>query len=534
MFISQPFERRLVQDDYPYSSSLPTIDHGYSLLTSSFHPPPTTSIDDTFLPSSSNPLFMDENEWFTYPTQEENDMNLFPITTTTMNNNNNNNNNNNSNNNNMTSPMPLSSSIPPLTSNYSPQSELSSMVSPQLSLDTMQTIIQPSPSQQQQQPQEEEKEKDVFHYIMMQQQDNNTNTNNNSITNNNNNININNNNIHDHQDKMISTKGHRRRRSSSVPSLFHSIKKHIPMSPVYDTNQDPMYVPPLPQPSTIPPSSSSNSTSPYLIYYPHHPHHHHRQYDLATTTTVNNNNNHNNHHHNHIMMMNKNPNTTMKKPLPIKIKRHSPPMKQTTSTPLNQQQLDEKLLRINFNDVTVAELKDYLRERNLSVAGRKAELTNRLYKEKQRIALLQTQRNKERKENQEEKEGKKEEEKEKEFKMKHNDIKEQNQQHLPHLYPIVPSQQQQQQHSPIASPHIHHLTNQINHLAFQSPSPLQSELPSPTSTTTSSIDQHQQPSQLPQSQQFIFSFDDHMYPHSSSSSSSWSNQEDLNMFQYLN
>ncbi|KAI9300603.1 hypothetical protein BJ944DRAFT_272791 [Cunninghamella echinulata] len=484
MFISQPFERRLAQDEYPYSSSLPTMDHGYSLLTSSFHPPPTTSIDDTFLPSSSNPLFMDENEWFAYPNQEENDVNLFPTTTTTS-----------MNNNNTTSPMPSSSSIPPLTSNYSPQSELSSMVSPQLSLDTMQTMIQPSSSssQQQQQPQEEEKEKDVFHYIMMQQQNNN------------------NNNIHDHQDKMVPTKGHRRRRSSSVPSLFHSIKKHIPMSPVYDTNQDPLYVPPLPQPSAI---TSSNSTSPYLIYYPHYPHptHHHHQYDLATTN-------------NNIMVMNKNSNATMKKPLPIKIKRHSPPMKQTTSTPLNQQQLDEKLLRINFNDVTVAELKDYLRERNLSVAGRKAELTNRLYKEKQRIALLQTQKNKE---NQEEKEPQ-----EKEIKMKHTNIKEQNQHRL---YPVVPSQQQQQQqqqqqHSPIASPHIHHLTNQINHLAFQSPSPLQSELPSPTSTAAS-IDQQQQQQPPPPSQQFIFSFDDHMYPHPSSSS--WSNQEDLNMFQYLN
>jgi hypothetical protein len=74
------------------------------------------------------------------------------------------------------------------------------------------------------------------------------------------------------------------------------------------------------------------------------------------------------------------------KPLPIQIQRN-PVSNPRNAAPiaLDQQQLDDKLRQVNFNDVTVAELKDLLRERNLSVAGRKAELTNRLYNELQRV-----------------------------------------------------------------------------------------------------------------------------------------------------
>lgn len=74
------------------------------------------------------------------------------------------------------------------------------------------------------------------------------------------------------------------------------------------------------------------------------------------------------------------------KPLPIQIKKLT---KEPTST-ANQKnldpesyrrQLDEKLSKINFDDITVAELKETLRERGLSASGRKAELMNRLQEE---------------------------------------------------------------------------------------------------------------------------------------------------------
>ncbi|KAI9265644.1 hypothetical protein EDC94DRAFT_488830, partial [Helicostylum pulchrum] len=46
-----------------------------------------------------------------------------------------------------------------------------------------------------------------------------------------------------------------------------------------------------------------------------------------------------------------------------------------------RRQLDQKLEKINFDDITVAELKEALRERGLSATGRKAELLARLKRE---------------------------------------------------------------------------------------------------------------------------------------------------------
>lgn len=72
------------------------------------------------------------------------------------------------------------------------------------------------------------------------------------------------------------------------------------------------------------------------------------------------------------------------KPLPIQIQRVNA-KNATTTKPLDaeshRRQLDEKLEKVNFEDITVAELKEMLRERGLSATGRKAELMNRLREE---------------------------------------------------------------------------------------------------------------------------------------------------------
>ncbi|KAK4513399.1 uncharacterized protein ATC70_005397 [Mucor velutinosus] len=76
--------------------------------------------------------------------------------------------------------------------------------------------------------------------------------------------------------------------------------------------------------------------------------------------------------------------STAPKPLPIQIQRVSA-QNTTTAKPLDaethRRQLDEKLEKVNFDDITVAELKEMLRERGLSATGRKAELMNRLKEE---------------------------------------------------------------------------------------------------------------------------------------------------------
>lgn len=67
-----------------------------------------------------------------------------------------------------------------------------------------------------------------------------------------------------------------------------------------------------------------------------------------------------------------------KRPLPVQIPRvHQTQMSKPT-TEAQRQKLDEKLERVNFDDITVAELKEMLRERGLSATGRKAELLRRL------------------------------------------------------------------------------------------------------------------------------------------------------------
>lgn len=77
-----------------------------------------------------------------------------------------------------------------------------------------------------------------------------------------------------------------------------------------------------------------------------------------------------------------------KRPLPVKIPRVLPPAQTLHHhhpkggiTEAQRRQLDEKLERVNFDDITVAELKEMLRERGLSATGRKAELLRRLKNE---------------------------------------------------------------------------------------------------------------------------------------------------------
>ncbi|KAI8991048.1 hypothetical protein BDF20DRAFT_842379 [Mycotypha africana] len=81
-----------------------------------------------------------------------------------------------------------------------------------------------------------------------------------------------------------------------------------------------------------------------------------------------------------------------KVPLPIQIKRlirshqannvnHKAPL----DPEQHRRQLDKKLEKVNFDDITVAELKEMLRERGLSATGRKAELMHRLKEEHGRM-----------------------------------------------------------------------------------------------------------------------------------------------------
>ncbi|KAI8067106.1 hypothetical protein BC940DRAFT_319543 [Gongronella butleri] len=138
-------------------------------------------------------------------------------------------------------------------------------------------------------------------------------------------------------------KGHRRRRSSSVPSLFYSKKRQPMMMHGFSAQQaqpmgyEPAMVPPLSQVQvqTMQPNS----------------------YQMP-----------------------------FQKPMPIQIQRNPPKSAKKAPAPKrSQEDLDASLLKINFDDVTVAELKELLRERNLSIAGRKAELHERLHREKQRV-----------------------------------------------------------------------------------------------------------------------------------------------------
>lgn len=65
---------------------------------------------------------------------------------------------------------------------------------------------------------------------------------------------------------------------------------------------------------------------------------------------------------------------------PVAIERvHKPMPKPVTCDPVEtQKKLEDQLIQLNFEDVTVAELKEMLRERGLPATGKKAILTDRL------------------------------------------------------------------------------------------------------------------------------------------------------------
>jgi hypothetical protein len=65
---------------------------------------------------------------------------------------------------------------------------------------------------------------------------------------------------------------------------------------------------------------------------------------------------------------------------PVAIERvHKPQPKVIQCDPIEtQKKLDEQLIQLNFEDVTVAELKEMLRDRGLPATGKKAILTDRL------------------------------------------------------------------------------------------------------------------------------------------------------------
>ncbi|KAI8379651.1 uncharacterized protein BYT42DRAFT_569526 [Radiomyces spectabilis] len=68
-------------------------------------------------------------------------------------------------------------------------------------------------------------------------------------------------------------------------------------------------------------------------------------------------------------------------PVPIeRINRPAPSKKPAT---LNQAEMDEQLLKANFDDITVTELKEMLRQRGLPVNGKKATLIERLQNARQ-------------------------------------------------------------------------------------------------------------------------------------------------------
>lgn len=77
------------------------------------------------------------------------------------------------------------------------------------------------------------------------------------------------------------------------------------------------------------------------------------------------------------------------KALPIQIKRVTSTAQSNRPVDVEsyRQQLDEKLINVNFDDITVAELKEMLRERGLSATGRKAELMTRLREERELLML---------------------------------------------------------------------------------------------------------------------------------------------------
>ncbi|ORZ19597.1 hypothetical protein BCR42DRAFT_410081 [Absidia repens] len=330
-YSQQQPQQQQSQDDFSYlSSSLPLPEHQHNhhehqqvpsagLLTSSYDPhlfDDMCFLDPIESSSSSLPL-NDREDWFPFSGHDDmNSMNMDPSFY------------------HQSMPtidevaMPASSMPPPppLSQSFSPQSEMS-MTSPQAQQHQSQQVQQPNPTV-------------------------NTTNNNHLMT--------------------PAYKGHRRRRSSSLPSIFYSAKKQIIQSP---------FVPPLFDNSV----NQENAYSPMQQNIPDYQQQQHQQQPLmepldsssASTRATG---------PQQSILQQQHQQQQYTKPLPIQIQRNPVAnTRQISPIALDQEQLDKKLLKVNFNDVTVAELKDFLRERNLSVAGRKAELADRLYQERQRI-----------------------------------------------------------------------------------------------------------------------------------------------------
>lgn len=75
--------------------------------------------------------------------------------------------------------------------------------------------------------------------------------------------------------------------------------------------------------------------------------------------------------------------------MPIQIPRSSKTSPQPVAMSAQEQQkhLDEQLLKIDFDDITVAELKDMLRERKKATNGKKADLVQRLLDERRMVEM---------------------------------------------------------------------------------------------------------------------------------------------------
>ncbi|KAG2187810.1 hypothetical protein INT44_005500 [Umbelopsis vinacea] len=80
--------------------------------------------------------------------------------------------------------------------------------------------------------------------------------------------------------------------------------------------------------------------------------------------------------------------------LPIQIPRTAKAHPQTVAMSEEEQQkkLDEQLLKIDFDDITVAELKEMLRERKKATNGKKADLVQRLADERRMVEMRRSQR----------------------------------------------------------------------------------------------------------------------------------------------
>ncbi|KAI8579567.1 hypothetical protein K450DRAFT_199364 [Umbelopsis ramanniana AG] len=81
--------------------------------------------------------------------------------------------------------------------------------------------------------------------------------------------------------------------------------------------------------------------------------------------------------------------------LPIQIPRTAKAHPQTVAMSEEEQQkkLDEQLLKIDFDDITVAELKEMLRERKKATNGKKADLVQRLSDERRMVEMRRSQGN---------------------------------------------------------------------------------------------------------------------------------------------